>query len=287
MSKLEVLVTGATGKQGGAVARELLAAGHRVRGLSRKPESPAGRALGALGAEMVAGDFAAPDTLRTAMNGVDAVFAMGTFFEGGVEAETAQGLALVDAAKRANVGHLVYTSVGSADKDTGVPHFDSKWRVEQALVASGVPWTILAPVYFMENLWFPQTADGLRNGVYASPLTGNRGLQQVAVRDIGRVGAIALERRWIGRRIELASDELDGEAQARALSRALGRPIRYQPVPLDAMRAQSEDLYRMYRYFQEVGYAVDLAGLRRELPEVGWYRFDDWLADQDLTSLRG
>ena len=106
-----VLVMGATGKQGGAVARALLAHGHRVRGMTRDTGSTAAQALAALGAEMVRGDFADPDSLVTSATGVDAVFAVSTPFETGVRSEVEQGMAVVDAAVKARVGHFVYTSV--------------------------------------------------------------------------------------------------------------------------------------------------------------------------------
>jgi uncharacterized protein YbjT (DUF2867 family) len=281
MSK-SILVTGATGKQGGSVARVLLSKGERVRAMTRDPNSPAARALGERGAELVHGDFADETSLERALDGVDSVFAMGSFFEKGVEAEAEQGIALVEAARRAGVGHLVYTSVASADKQTGIPHFDSKAKVEQALVASGVPWTILAPVYFMENLFFPQTWEALQRGVYSAPLSPGRKLQQIAVEDIGQIAALALQQRWLGRRLELAGDELSPEETVAHLSRATGRPIRFESAPLEVIRQFSQDLYLMYKYFDEVGYAVDIAELRREFPEVRWHRYQDWVATQSL-----
>lgn len=282
----KVLVTGATGKQGGAVARALASNGHAVRALTRNPASPAATGLAATGAEVVAGSFADAASLRRAMDGVDAVFAMGTFFERGPDGEVAEGLALVDAAREARVGHVVYTSVASADRKTGIPHFDSKAKVEAALIASGRPYTILAPVYFMENLWFPQSVGGLRAGTHAVPLPPGRKLQQVAVADIGRFAVVAIERKLVGQRIELAGDDLDGVAAAKALSERLGREIRFQELPLAAIQAMSEDLYLMYKFFADVGYAVDIAALRRTYPEVGWHTFSAWLADQDLAPLR-
>jgi uncharacterized protein YbjT (DUF2867 family) len=279
MSK-SILVTGATGKQGGAVARTLLSKGQRVRAMTRDPGSTSARALGERGAEVVGGDFADPASLQRALEGVDSVFAMGSFFEKGVEAETEQGVALVEAARKAGVGHVVYTSVASADKGTGIPHFESKARVEEALVASGVPWTILAPVYFMENLFFPQTFEALKKGVYSAPLLPGRKLQQIAVEDIGQIGAMALQQRWLGRRLELAGDELTPEEEASHLSRVMGRTIRFESAPLEVIRQFNPDLYLMYKYFAEVGYAVDIAGLRREFPEVRWHRFEDWVTTQ-------
>ena len=106
-----------------------------------------------------------------------------------MDAETAQGIALVEAAADVGVDHFVYTSVGNADADTGVPHFDSKYAVEQRLAQTDLPWTVIAPAYFMDNLFMPQTQEALGNGVYAVPMPKDVALQQVSVRDIGRFGA--------------------------------------------------------------------------------------------------
>jgi uncharacterized protein YbjT (DUF2867 family) len=285
MSKLTVLVTGATGKQGGAVARALIARGHAVRALTRNPGSPAATALAGLGATPVRGDLTDAGSVKAALAGVDVLFAMGTPFERGIDAEVAQGKAVIAAAREARVGRVVYTSVASADRNTGIPHFDSKGQVEVELRGSGLNHAILAPVYFMENLFFPQTVDALKQGRFPSPLSPHRLLQQVAVADIGAMGALAVEGRIDGRRIELASDELDGLEAARAVGRALGRKVEFAGFPLQAL-ASNHDLFTMYTYFEEVGYQVDLRGLRNEFPEVGWHRFDDWLAETDLSSLR-
>src|SRR3954463_16812025 len=125
-----VLVTGATGKQGGAVTRELLRKGHRVRALTRKATGAAAQELARLGAEVVTGDLEDRSSVDAAMRGVDAGFAAGTPFEGGPESETRQGIHVADAAKAAGV-YLVYSSVANADRKTGIPHFDSKAEVEK------------------------------------------------------------------------------------------------------------------------------------------------------------
>lgn len=284
---MKVLVTGATGKQGGATARALLAKGHEVRAVTRNRESPAARNLADAGAEITVGDFRDRDTLTAAMQGVDTVFAMSTFFEEGVEGEVEQGKALIDAARAAGVAHLVQTSVASADRQTGIPHFDSKGQIERYLADSGVPRTVIAPVSFMENLYLPQVMDGLRQGVYAAPLPADRELQQVAVEDIGRFVALVVERRhdMLGKRIDLASDELSGAEQAAILSDVLDREIRYQEIPLDALRQQSEEMAVMYEWFNRVGYDADIPGLRRDFPDVGWHGFADWARQQDWSAL--
>ncbi|MGH7573545.1 MAG: NmrA/HSCARG family protein [Longimicrobiales bacterium] len=275
-----VLVTGATGKQGGAVAHALLARGHRVRALARNPDSAAARALADRGAELVTGDFADAASLVAAMRGTDAVFAMSTPFEAGMDAETRQGNALVDAAGQAGVGHFVYTSVAGADRSTKIPHFDTKYAVEQHLAGTKLPWTVIAPVYFMENLFFPQTLDGLRSGVYATPLPADRSLQQIAVADIGAFGARVVEQRdaFLGQRIDIAGDELTATEQAAILGDVLGREIRTVQTPMDQIRAFSEDMAIMYQWFIDHGYTADIDGLRSRHP-VGWHRFADWARD--------
>ena len=129
--RIKVLVGGATGQQGGAVARILLKRGHSVKALTRTPESEAAVRLGESGAELVQGSFDDRDSLEQAMRGVDAVYTMSTPFEAGLEAETRQGIMVADAAFSAGVAHFVFSSVGSADQKTGIPHFETKYRVEQ------------------------------------------------------------------------------------------------------------------------------------------------------------
>lgn len=280
---LSVLVTGATGQQGGAVARALLQRGHRVRALTRKPDSQGAVALQKLGAQLAIGNFDDRDSLVRAMTGVDAVFIMSTPFEAGMDTETRQGIAAVDAAKAAGVKHVVFTSVGDADKKTGIPHFDSKYRVEEYLAKAGVPYTIIAPVFFQENLISPMFGSGLKQGVVAMALPAKRPLQQVAVDEIGTFGALVIERReaFLGKRINLASNELTGEQLAETLARAAGKPLRYVEVPIDQMRAMSEDMALMFEWFDKVGYSADIATLRRDYPEVGWRTFEEWARAQD------
>src|SRR5258708_9811217 len=148
---LNVLVTGATGKQGGHLVRALLARGHSIRALTRKPESPAAAALAARGVTIVTGDFEDQGSLERAARGVDTVFAMSTPFESGDQAETREGINIVRAASALGVSHLVYSSVAGADRATGIPHFDSKFEVEKEARRFGVPFTILAPGLLIEK----------------------------------------------------------------------------------------------------------------------------------------
>ncbi|MDH3208261.1 MAG: NmrA/HSCARG family protein [Gemmatimonadota bacterium] len=273
-----VLVTGATGQQGGATARALLERGVRVRGVTRKADSEASRALVALGAEMVSADYADPVSLGAAMEGADSVFAVATPFEAGVEAETAQGIALVEAAEAAGLSHFVYSSVANAGARTGVPHFESKYRVEQHLAASALKWTVIAPVYFMDNLFYPDALDGVRKGAYAIALPPDVALQQIAVEDIGTFAAHVLTHAdaFAGQRIDIAGDELSSRESAQILSDTLGRPISTFEIPIDTIRSFSEDLALMYEWFARKGYSVDIDGLRSSYPAVSWTRFAEF-----------
>jgi uncharacterized protein YbjT (DUF2867 family) len=278
-----VLVTGATGQQGGSVTQSLLKNGHTVRGLTRNADSPAAKGLAAQGVEIAVGDFTDPGSLVRAASGVDAIFAMTTPFEQGVEAETAQGLVLIDAAKQANVGHLVYSSVANADKKTGVPHFDSKYAVEKAIVASGIPYTIIAPVFFMDNLLQPWMSGTLNEGKLSMAMPGTRPLQQISVANIGAFATAVIERREsvFGKRFDIAADELTNDALAALFAEILDHPVQYEGFPPDAMREQSEDMALMFEWFDAVGYSADIDVLRRDFPEVGWQRFEEWAQMQD------
>src|ERR1700745_1000208 len=247
-SKL-VLVTGATGNQGGACVDALLTRGHQVRALTRNSASPAARRLHEQGVEIAVGDFTDHDSLVRAARGVDAVYAMSTPYEQGPEKEIAQGMTLTDAAKAAGVAHVIYSSVASANRATGISHFDGKYAVEEHLQASGVPYTIVAPVFFMENLLQPWMLSSLRQGKLAVALPANRALQQITVADIGAFVAAVIERSDIvlGRRFDIAGDELTGEEAAAILSKVMGRAVRYEGFPPDVLRAQSEDLSRIFQ----------------------------------------
>jgi uncharacterized protein YbjT (DUF2867 family) len=122
-----ILVSGATGQQGGAVVRNLLEWGFTVRALTRDADKAAARELADLGTEVVSGDLEDRASIERVLDGVYGVFSVQQFMETGVEGEVRQGVLFADAAKAAGVEHLVYSSVGSAHRDTGIPHFESKW----------------------------------------------------------------------------------------------------------------------------------------------------------------
>ena len=285
--KLNVLVTGATGKQGGHLVRELLSRGHSVRALTRKPESPAATALAERGVTIVPGDFDDQGSLERAARRVDTIFAMGTPFGTDVETEIREGINIVRAASAAGVSHLVYSSVAGADRVTGIPHFDSKAEVEKEIRRSGVPFTIVAPVFFMENFLADFMAAGLAQGSISMALPATRRLQQIALADIAQFNALVIERResFLGKRIDIASDELTSATVAAVISEVSGRQIEYTALPIDAVRQWSEDQARMMEWFDRVGYDADIVGLRWRYPEVEWHRFSVWAREQDWSAI--
>ncbi len=287
-NKRKILVTGATGQQGGALARLLLQKKHEVYALIRstKSESPKAQNLRNLGAKLVEGDLDKPDSLEQATNGIDSVFLMGTWVEVGTEGEIRRGKMMVDIAKEKKIEHIVYSSVVNADKNTDIPHFESKYKVEQHIKNSGIPYTIIGPTFFMDNLLSYSLA-GLQQGQVALPLSPSRILQQSAVENIAEFSALALERRnsFIGKRIDIASDEITGEQAAKVLSNELGHKIRYEQVPMEQIRQASEDLAVMFEWFERIGTGVDVAALHKQYPEVNWLSFKDWVKSQNWGDL--
>jgi len=271
-----ILVTGATGQQGGAVARKLLERGFAVRVLTRDTQKPAAKELAGLGAEVVEGDLDDRASIERALEGVRGVFSVQQFAETGVEGEVRQGKALADAAKETGVEHFVYSSVGSAHKETGIPHFDSKWEVEEHARGIGLPCTVLRPVFFMQNWeWMREPILG---GALPQPLDPEKPLQNVAVEDIGTFAALAFENpdQWIGREVDLAGDEMTMTDIAGAFSRVTGREVSYVQTPWDQFEEQmGEEFAVMYRWFDDVGYEADIGALRSEHP--GLTSLEDYL----------
>ncbi len=283
---LHVLVTGATGHQGGAVLRHLRARGHRLRALVRDKSTPAAKALQALGVEVFQGGFEDAPAIERASKYVDAAFLMSTPAKG-PEVERTEGMAAIDALRGADVPYILYSSVASAHQQTGIPHFDSKFAVEHHLRSSGTPFAIVAPVAFMENAIFPFSLPSLRQGQLGFGLPPDKPLQVVALDDLGAFDTYVLENpaKFQGQRVEIASDEVTGLQEAEILSRRAGRPIQYRPIPLEALRQRNVDQAKMAEWLMQHGYSVDIERLRRDYPNVGWHRYDEWAAEQDWPRL--
>jgi uncharacterized protein YbjT (DUF2867 family) len=273
-----ILVTGATGNQGGAVARELLRHGHRVRAMTRKPSGEQARALASLGAELVAADLDDAKSLEKAVAGAWGVFSLQNTWEAGVQREEAQGKRLAEVAKRGGVQHFVYTSVGSANRNTQVPHFENKWQVETTIRRLNFPsHTILRPVFFMENwasAWFKP---GLDTGKLMIALKPETSLQMVAVHDVGRFGVMAFENHEVmnRRELDLAGDALTMPQVAKVMSELAGRKIDFTPVPIEPVRQSSADFAAMLEWFDAAGYDAHPASLAMDY-KIRMTTFSEW-----------
>jgi uncharacterized protein YbjT (DUF2867 family) len=246
--------------------------------MTRDPNQERARALVGHGTEVVHGDFNDPASLTRALDGVYGVFSVQPSMNG-IDAEVRQGIALADAVKRSRVSHFVYSSVAAADQKTGIPHFDSKFRIEEHIRATGIHYTIFRPVFFMEN-WLGMR-DGIEQGTLALPLNPDTRLQMIAVDDIGAFVTLAFAHpgHWQGRAVELAGDELSMTELAQAFTRMAGREVQYEQVPWDRFEQQAgREITVMYKWFQEVGFHIDIPALRQEYSKLTG--FERWLQSQ-------
>jgi uncharacterized protein YbjT (DUF2867 family) len=278
-----ILVTGATGKQGGAVARALAGKGFKLRALTRKPDSDAARALAKTGVEIVKGDLDDATSLQKALHGVWGVFAVQNTWEAGVEKEEEQGKRLAKLAREAGVQHFVYSSVGSAHRKTGIPHFENKWRVEETVRGLHFPsHVILRPVFFMENLTSPSFLNGDKLATALDPATK---LQMIAVKDIGEYGARAFTdaKKLNGREIDMAGDSVTMPRAAEILSKALNKKIEFVRLPIEVIRKNSDDFAIMLEWFDRVGYNADIEGLVREFG-IKPTKLEEWASKQPVPA---
>ena len=264
MSARKVLVSGATGNQGGAVIDHLLAAETEfdIRGLTRDATSETAQALEDRGVTMVEGDLYDKESLHPHFDDVDAVFAVTNFWTEGYEGQVEQGKNLADAAASADIDQFVFSGVGSHEKETGIPHFDSAWEIEQYAADLGVPLTVLQPVFFFQNL--EAFVEDILEGTLALPLEEDVSLQMVDVDDVGHAAAVALENpaEFVGERYDLAGDERTLAETAAAISEISGVDVEPYHVPIeDAYEDFGEEFTVMCEWFNDVGYDADINAL--------------------------
>ena len=281
-----VLVTGATGQSGGSTARELLSKGWPVRAMTRKPDSPAAKALEKSGAQIVTGDLDDAASLEKALAGAWGVYAVQNTWEAGVEKEEVQGKRLAEVAKKAGVQHYVAASVASSHRNTGIPHFDNKWRIEETVRSLNFPThTVIRPVFYMENFFLPSFLGGILNGQLIAALKPETRLQMIAVADIGKYGAWAFENptKLNGRTLDIAGDELTMPETAAILSKYVGRKVEFVQAPIEEVRKFSEDYAIMLEWFDAVGYDVDISAMAKE-SGIAPTKFETWAAGAKWTA---
>jgi uncharacterized protein YbjT (DUF2867 family) len=274
--KRTILVTGATGRQGGAALRHLRDRGFPVRAVTRDPDQPKARGLMGRGVEVVRADMEDQGRLIRVLEGVYGVHSVQNPHQAGIDAEIRQGTNLADAAKRSDVTYIVYSSVAAAEQQTGIPHFESKFRIEEHIRGTGLHFTFIRPVFFMEN-WLGMR-QAIESGTISLPLDPTTRLQMIAVDDIGGMVAAAFEHtgKWQDSAIELAGAELSMTELAEAFSRITGREVRYVQVPWEEFQNKAgHEVTVMYRWFQQTGYHVDIGAARQQYPKLT--SFEQWI----------
>ncbi|WP_436343250.1 NmrA/HSCARG family protein [Natronorubrum sp. FCH18a] len=291
-----VLVTGATGNQGGSVVEHLLESDtdFDVYGLTRDASGDRAQELSEQGVTMVEGDLNETDSLAPHVAEVDAVFAVTNFWTEGYEQQVQQGENIAEVAAEEGVDQFVLSGVGSHEKDTGVPHFDSADEIDQHAQRLDLPLTVLQPVFFFQN--FEAFAeDVVEDGQIALPLEEGVSLQMIDVDDVGRAAAVAFENpdEFVGERVELAGDELTLDEAADVLSEVTGRDVDPVHVPIeDAYDSFGEEFTVMCEWFNEVGYSADIPALEErfgfEFTDFETYlRQNGWEDKEGMASVPG
>src|SRR6266852_5974398 len=248
--KKTILVIGATGNQGEAVLQALLKTDFALRAFIRRhdpkqSQNPKIHKLKEQGIEIMEGDLDDFDSLTHAMNGVYGVFSVINFQDGGVAKEEERGKRVADAAKKTGVEHFVYSSVGGADRTSGVPHFESKCHVEQHIRKLALSYSIIRPTTLMTKL-----------------------MEMIAVQDIGKWAAHMFLHRelYLSRAVEIAGDEVTFSQMVSAYKKVYGKTpgSMWFPSSLFSMG----DLGKMFTWITRYGYQADLSMNRAEIPDL-------------------
>jgi uncharacterized protein YbjT (DUF2867 family) len=286
-----ILVIGATGRQGGATIRHLLPNGWKLRALTRNPNGYAAKQLSGQGVEVVQGDLEDPESLERAAHGVYGIFSVQDYWVAGFRREVQQGKNLADIAKKTSVAHLVYSSVGGAERNTGIAPWETKWEIEKHIRKLGLPATIFRPTGFMEIYHMLELEVGLLIGRFLDPVRPDKTYQSIATDDIGAFVALAFDRpkQFIGMELEIAGSELTPRQTADIFSRVMGKPVKYGRLPMLAARILlGKDFHAMFRWLNRDGFQANIPELRRKYPEVHLHSLEEWLREDgwDKRGLR-
>lgn len=267
-----IFVTGATGNQGGAVVTSLIKNGFKIKALTRKIDSAKAQVLQKQNIELVKGDLNDLTTFRNHLKDVDGIFSVQSF-ENGIETEIRQGIDLANIAKEYGVTHFLYSSVAGAELNTGIPHFESKYKIENHIKQLSLPYTILRPNSLFENFLIPQVRSRILKGKLASPINKNKIQQFISAVDIGEISSdIFLNKsKYLGKTLTIGSEEMDMQQVANAFSDVLGKEISYQKFPmLIARLVMGKDLYKMFKWINknDAIFLKDIELFKKENPNL-------------------
>ncbi len=274
-----IFVTGGTGNQGGAVARNLLQQGFTVKVLTRNINSTKAQNLKKLDIELVRGDLNNADSYREHLKDLHGVFSVQTF-ENGIEEEINQGIKLATVAKEVEVKHFLYSSVIGADLNTNVPHIESKFKIENHIKQIGLPFTIIRPTSLYENFLIPQVRKGILKGKLVQPINRDTIQQYVASEDIGKAAAKIFQNSdlYLSKTIPLATEQLSTQEVADIFSHVLNKKIEYQKLPVLITRLfLGKNLYKMFKWINEKSsfQKEDLELTHKEFPNL--VRLKSWI----------
>lgn len=221
---------------------------------------------------MVKGDLNDLNTFRNHLKDIDGIFSVQTF-ENGIGKEIKQGIDLANLAKDYGVNHFLYSSVAGADLNTGIPHFDSKYKIENHIKQIGLPYTIIRVNSLFENFLIPQVKSRIVKGKLASPINKNKTQQFISAVDIGEISVdIFLNKdKYLGKTITIGSEEMDMQQVANTFSEVLNKEIKYQKIPmLIARLVMGKDLYKMFTWINEndAVFMKDLVLFKNEHPNL-------------------
>jgi uncharacterized protein YbjT (DUF2867 family) len=288
MGKIKnVLITGITGNQGGAVARHLINENVKLFGLTRNTTSAKAKELAEMGVKVLEGDLDDLSSYKSHLENIETVFFVQAL-EQGSENEIKQGKMFIKEVKKQNIKHLVYSSVMCADLNTGVPHFDSKNELEKYIAQNEITFTILRPASFNENFLNPEITKRILKGKLVMPLNKNVIQQYIATDDIGKIAAQVINNpvTYENKTISIATDEKSLVEVANIFSEVLKKKITYQKLPgIITWLVMGKDLRKMFTYMNKNNFKAvkDIDALKKEFNNLG--NLNQWVANKFKNSI--
>ena len=270
-----IFVTGASGNQGGSVTRNLLSNGFHVKALVRDPAKLNTHE----NLQIIKGDLNDPDTYKDHLKDSDGVFC-NLHYNNGVEKEVRQGIDLINSARASDIKYFIYSSVIGCDLNTGIPHWESKFKIENHLKASGIDFAIIRPPSFYENLLFPQVKSRILKGKLVLPTRKDRVQQFMSATDVGKIPTTIFSEpgKYRNATMDLAAEQMDGQELALLLSEVMKTKIKFQQLPMFITRlVMGRDLSKMFHWVNhnDVLFVKDIDAFKKQFPPM--ISFRDWI----------
>ncbi len=284
LSKQTILVIGSTGTQGTKVVDGLIKSDKfSVRALTRDKSGDSAISLSHKSVELIEGNMDDLKSLDAAMSGVYGVFFIGIgtdwFDKDGPKTEIERGSNVIQAAKSNEIGHIVFSGVSGGNRSIGVPAFETKGAIERALAESGLGYTILRPVSFIDN--FNRNKDAIKEGRLSGILSPNKTQWFISVQNIAdfAVAAFSDPERFLGKEIDLAGEAMTLPDVAKIFAQALGTEVKYNHIGEDDRDRLPEPMKMMNQFYEREGYLVDVDELKKEW-DIPLMSVSDWIRQE-------